>query len=103
MMPITSPGGHLCYSLTGYNMEIPVTPALSSIHLAEWLTELRELGHQFIIKGCNSGAARSEEAQDKVCALNTSLSMNLHVFANPETFYTHFLNVFLGFHGDVIT
>lgn len=92
MMPITSPGGHPCYSLTGYKMEIPVTPALSSIHLAEWLTELRELG-----------AARSEEAQDKVCALNMSLSVNLHVFANLETFYTHFLNVFLGFHGDVVT
>ena len=40
--PITSPGYHLCYWLTGYKPGLPMTPSLGLINLLEWLTELRE-------------------------------------------------------------
>ena len=60
--PITSQGCHLCFSPSGYRLEVPTTPSLGSAHLLERLTEPTEtvylLDYWFTIKRRNSGAAR---------------------------------------------
>ena len=52
--PISSPGCHLCFWLTGSKSEVPMT----LINLLEQLMELGEifyfLDHPFIVKRCNS-------------------------------------------------
>ena len=44
-MPIPGTCSRLCFCLTGYRSEVPVTtqPPLGSVNLVEWLTELRNI------------------------------------------------------------
>lgn len=71
-------------------------PCSGSIHLLEWLRELRTvylLDYQLIIKGYNSGTARwkscggqgmREGREELLCPLDVSLSQRGHVLTNPE-------------------
>ena len=92
-MPITSLG----YHLTGYRLEVPMTPSSDLINLQEWLTELREsfylLDYWFIIKRYNSGIARWKRCTEQVTgkghrasthSLGALLCSDLRMF-NPST------------------
>lgn len=61
-VPASSPGCHLCFWLTDYKLEVPMTFSLGLINLPQQLTELRKpicsLDYWLIRKGYNSRTAR---------------------------------------------
>lgn len=56
--PVTCPDCHVGFWPTGYRLEVPTTPSLSSANLLEQLSEFYFLDYRSIIKGCISGTAR---------------------------------------------
>ena len=81
--------------------EVPTAPSLGLINLPEWLTELREtfysLDRQWVIEAFNSGTARGkrgtgqgmwEGVQTFHYSPRAPLSLNPHVFTNPESLQT---------------
>ena len=93
-MSVTSPDyHHLCFWLTSYRVEVPITLYLGSINSLQRLTKFT----RFIIKGYNLGKANERNAQGKDMWEGRGASMpspgspfcpNLHMFTYPEALRT---------------
>ena len=92
-MLVPSPGCHLSFCPTGYRLEIPTSPSLSSVSFLEWLTEPREtfylLGYWLIIKGHNSRSARWKRYPGKVWGKSQDAQCPLQVGHSPSTSSGH--------------
>ena len=107
-IPITSPGCHLCFSPTGFRLEVPMIFSLSSINFLERLTELREtfylLDYWFIKKG-----QKSETTKQKKCSWRKGMRHGQEHTACPKSPCIHqprssqTLSLLLGFYRDFIT
>ena len=80
-MPVSSPACYLCFWLTCYKSEVPMTPSTGLINLLEWLTELRKSLLTFtgflwkaIVKDIDDHPG-GKDAQGKVCGKGCGASM----------------------------
>ena len=96
LMPVASPGCHLCFWMTNYKWEGPMNPSSGWINLLEWLTDLIEtlciIVYGFIMQGYNSEVAREKQCLGQVwgkpCSAplpipGVSFSPHFHVCTNP--------------------